>query len=294
MFAASVLQFMRPLLLPVLVIAAGAHLVSGAAAQGGIVTGGPEPLTPEAEELLREGDEFLENLRQDLLQQLEDFRLEYGTSAPEFLPPLEYDLPFGMPADRNGWRQVQQKLQAAGFYDAAIDGIPGEKTHAALLAYMENLEQSLVDRGIEAIRRGKKAAPWRDGHSELGYGVEGDRAGEFRRVAVDGAPAMQPAGYSGYSFERDGAHIYQFSYAIEGSPDQACKVHNDDEILSDLRPIDRAFTCPLLNGEIILGNGYILDFPFTALGMNIDGVIELFGEFRWHQTPTQIPTHIIE
>jgi hypothetical protein len=292
--ATSVPQFVRTLLLPVLVIAAGAHFVSGTAAQGGTVTGGPEPLTPEAEQILREGDEFLENLRQDLLQQLEDFRLEYGTFAPEFLPPLKYELPFGMAADRNGWRQVQQKLQTAGFYDAAIDGIPGEKTHAALQAYLESLEQIVVDRGTEAIKRGKKAAPWGDEQSELGYGVEGERAGEFRRAVVDGELVMQPAGYTGYSFERDGAHIYLFSYAIEGETDKICMVHNDSEVQPEINSIDRLFECPLLNGRIMFMNGYFLDVEVTALAMEIGGVIEPFGELGFRPTPTRIPKQVIE
>lgn len=272
-----------------------------AAALSGPATGGPEPLPPEVQELLREGVEFLANVHKELMRQLEDFRREhgepgqsYGLRDPEFLPPLEYGLPYGLANDRDGWRQVQQVLQTAGLYDAPIDGLPGPQTYAALQAYLESFEQILVDRGAEAIRRGKNAAPWRDDHPGSGYGTSGEWAGEFRRVAVDGEFEMHPAGYTGYSSYRDGKHVYQFSYAFAGARDKTCRVHNDQRRHPELQHLDRLLICPLLNGELLLLNGYFLDVPVTSLVMDIDGVYEPLGELGIHPTPTRIPEQVIE
>lgn len=74
----------------------------------------------------------------------------------EFLPPLEYDLPYGIASDRDGWMQVQRILQAEGLYSGAIDGVPGPQTFSALIAYVAPLEQILVDRGAEATRRARQ------------------------------------------------------------------------------------------------------------------------------------------
>src|SRR5690606_30741235 len=81
-----------------------------------------------------------------------------GVDEPEFLPPLEYALPVGSPPDKEGWMEGQRILKEEGLYSASIDGIPGEATMSALLAYILPLEQILIDRAEQAARRAEQAS----------------------------------------------------------------------------------------------------------------------------------------
>ncbi|MCJ8141530.1 ankyrin repeat domain-containing protein [Ancylobacter sp. A5.8] len=116
-----------------------------------------------------------------------------GADPPRFLPVLEYDLPFGIASDGEGWREAQKVLRDTGLYRGAIDGTPGEETLAALLAYVAPLEKVLADRGEQAARRGtggtreEKAGPGY-GETVLIIGEVNGRlpVGYMRNKALDG------------------------------------------------------------------------------------------------------------
>ncbi|QIB34662.1 ankyrin repeat domain-containing protein [Ancylobacter pratisalsi] len=130
-----------------------------------------------------------------------------GADPPPSLPALEYDLPFSIASDREGWMKAQKVLRDAGLYRGAIDGAPGEETLAALLAYVAPLEKLLADRGEQAARRGtgqtseENAGP---GYAEtlLAIGeVNGPLpAGYMRNKALD---SFAGAFYYAYRFPGD-------------------------------------------------------------------------------------------
>jgi len=116
-----------------------------------------------------------------------------GDDPPPFLPALEYELPFGIASDREGWIKVQAVLRDAGLYRGAIDGVPGDQTLTALLAYVVPLEKLLADRDEQAVRRaaGRTATETAGpgyGETLLAIGeVSGPLpAGYIRNKALDG------------------------------------------------------------------------------------------------------------
>lgn len=200
--------------------------------------------------------------------------------SPEFLPALEYNLPHGVPSDGDGWMAVQKVLAAEGLYHGPIDGHPGEMTYAALLSYIEPLEQILVTRAREAIAMGKETAQGGPIPTTFGYDVVGDYAGEFRTVSVDGNKRRQPAGYTGYSRNKGAeGHRYRFEFAF-GSDGRGgeCSVTNDGP-----ETRSRVFSCPLLGGTVSLVN--TREYDSVSLVMNATPVLT----FTNRSSPTQIP-----
>jgi hypothetical protein len=199
---------------------------------------------------------------------------------PEFLPALEYDLPFGIPSDREGWLKVQRTLKAEGLYDGNIDGIPGPGTYSALLSYIEPLQQILADRAIEAIRRSSDRGDQDKASSRFGYDVVGDYAGEYRTTRIDAREQQVPAGYTGHAVFGETRVLANLQFTFGGDAQLKCTYTNDDPIVRG-----SIFRCPFLDGVMSLTSTNDSTYLSLNFGSGDHDVLTLAGSPSWTRIP---------
>ena len=158
-----------------------------------------------------------------------------GVDEPEFLPPLEYALPVGRPADMEGWMAVQRILKDEGLYSAGIDGRPGQGTMSALLAYLAPLETLMAERSEQAAYRAETQG--REGRG-LRYGEGSFDLGEF-----DG---LSRAGYTRNKILYNPDHAtFMYNYALA---DTGENIKTSPSLVQSAQGrLQRSFTLPLLD-----------------------------------------------
>lgn len=140
------------------------------------------------------------------------------------LRPLEIDLPYVQTDDAASWRSIQDFLQEKRFYDGNVDGIPGNRTLAALYAYFQPYEERLMQRGATAHARGRNSTE--SASSNAGYGQLASAA--MNMPAIFG----RLSGYSGgYDAAAEGTReraVARYESPLAGSYDQYWLVQEAD------------------------------------------------------------------